>query len=307
MSPKTLITSLVLSILCTATPFASFASEGGSHGGGGDASEMGVDEIRADILNWILAGGASTFSKMPDGLSPTDYAQKMTAILAPHRVIIGFVTTKQERLSSDPEMRVIVNGQYKSCRGFISVKDRRPHVLCNRDRFPSAADDQYRLIHHEFAGLAGVEKNVGASSDYTLSEQLTKSLVPQTIYRLAVKGAQDPYQVVHFQCDVYLGDGTYDGGPGGIRMRFSNLAFDKSLYEIAHHPEIDLGSYRGREVSVELPSDSKGSPSVIINVRQKNENGEMIGRYAAGELKELVEYVENGPEGQDHQFQVDCY
>ena len=43
------------------------------------------------------------------------------------------------------------------------------------------------MIHHEFAGLANAEKNIGASSDYFLSDQITKSLTQTVTLKLAVK------------------------------------------------------------------------------------------------------------------------
>jgi len=44
------------------------------------------------------------------------------------------------------------------------------------------------LIHHEYAGLAGIEKNDGAASDYEISDQLTDFLEKTSVLRLAVKG-----------------------------------------------------------------------------------------------------------------------
>ena len=46
---------------------------------------------------------------------------------------------------------------------------------------------QYKLIHHEFAGLASIENNEGAASDYAISAQITDYLTQQTVLRLAIK------------------------------------------------------------------------------------------------------------------------
>lgn len=162
------------------------AMEGGIHGGGGDASEMGVDQIRADILNWIKKGGALAFKELPNGHTHETYFQRMSLILQPHAVAIGFVTTEQEQRTTDPELRVWVDGRPKQCRSFLSRKDRKPRILCNLERYPKDGAEQYRLIHHEYAGLVGVEKNEGSSSDYALSSQLSDFLVPELVYRLAV-------------------------------------------------------------------------------------------------------------------------
>ncbi len=162
-------------------------ARGGVHGGGGDASEIGINEIRGDILKWIEKGGPSAFKEFPLEINLETYIERMTQVLQPHAVVIGFVNTQQENTTNDPEMRVYVNGQPKQCRGFVSEKDQRPHILCNSDRYPKGGADQYKLIHHEFAGLVGVERNDGASSDYVFSNQLTDFLVPEVVYRLALK------------------------------------------------------------------------------------------------------------------------
>lgn len=161
----------------------SFAAVG-TEGGGGDATEARVNEIRSDILQWIDNGGAKELL-LPNGLSYDDYSSAMTNILIPRKVIIGFVEKDDE---SDEELQVKVNGNPKTCRGFISSKDLRPHILCNISRFEKTSEsNQYVLIHHEYAGLAKIEKNLEAASDYEISAQLTDYLSAQTVLRLAIK------------------------------------------------------------------------------------------------------------------------
>lgn len=168
------------------------AREGGMSGGGGDTSEIRFDEIRSDILKWISQGGASGL-RLPPGTTLQTYQSKMSALLAPHAVIVAFVTTSQERGTSSTELRVSVDGQPKTCRGFISSQDGVLHILCNAERFAATSQsDQYRLVHHEYAGLARIEQNVGASSDYFVSAQLTDYLVPQTVMKLSIKRASQP-------------------------------------------------------------------------------------------------------------------
>lgn len=166
---------------------AGLAHAGGVHGGGGNIDELPVYEVRVDILKWISEGGAKGL-KLPSGVSYEFYQSSMSKILLDHAVIITAVTTAQENASTDLELKVLVNGQPKMCRGFVSVKDGLDHLLCNSDRLKAATPaDRYRLIHHEYAGLAGVEQNVGASSDYQISDQITDYLVPETVWRLSVK------------------------------------------------------------------------------------------------------------------------
>ncbi len=163
--------------------------DGTNTGGGGDGTELRVDEIRTDILRWIGDDGHVGL-RFQKGTKASEYAKKMQEILAQHRVVVSFVTTAQEDSPNnrDAELKVNVAGQAKTCRGFLSKKDKRPHILCNTERFRRlSASEQYRLIHHEYAGLAGLEKNSGASSDYHYSRQITDFLKPETVWRLSVK------------------------------------------------------------------------------------------------------------------------
>lgn len=173
---------LVLSML-NSTAFSNVAFAGGESGGGGDASEARVNEIRSDILSWINKGEASGL-KLPITLSRSQYETEMKKILKPQAVIISFVE-KDDAL--DEEKQVSVARVAKTCRGFLSRVDARPHILCNISRFQNTKEaDQYRLIHHEYAGLAMVEKNDGAASDYEISNQLTSFLKEEKVLRLSL-------------------------------------------------------------------------------------------------------------------------
>lgn len=156
---------------------------GTESGGGGDALEARVNDIRADILDWINRGGADhlTFS---GSQTLSDYKEGMRKILTPKYVVIGFVEKDD---AENDELKVSVNGQPKTCRGFIGRTDGRAHILCNISRFNFTTQaDQYRLVHHEYAGLAGLEQNEAEASDYALSSQITDYLKPQIVLKLAV-------------------------------------------------------------------------------------------------------------------------
>jgi len=221
----------LLSILILMTPFTpiqaqaqarAHASSGTVGGGGGEPLEMTVDLIRADILTWIQNDGAETFQTWPSGMTPEVYKKQMRVFLEPHAVTVGFVNSQQEQETTDPEQKVVVDGQPKACRGFLSKKDQKPHILCSTERFPKSVSAQYRLIHHEYAGLAGVERNQGASSDYTLSNQLTDSLEAETVYRLAVKDINPHGPLVMTSPDagrVEYTDTCSNGGNNDAEMR----------------------------------------------------------------------------------------
>jgi hypothetical protein len=204
----------VISVFCLALllPSLTFAREGANTGGGGDAAtEMRIDEIRGDILKWISEGG-------PNGLqfayeaTPKSYSMTMSKLLAPHAVIIGAVTLAEEAATTDDELKVVVQGQPKACRGFVSRRDGMPHILCNSERFLATSEAaQYRLIHHEFAGLTGLEQNVGASSDYSLSNQITAFLATETVLRLSIKkNAATPSVSCGQHCSIQDFSGAYN-------------------------------------------------------------------------------------------------
>lgn len=181
-----LLTAIVISNLLTITP--AFAVLGNSSGGGGDEVEERVNSIREDILQWIEDGGSNGL-RLPVDITLAEYNENMPNFLENKKVLISAVIDDS---SPDEELRVVVNGVPKTCRGFISKKDSRPHILCNISRFNSTSESgQYRLIHHEYAGLARVEKNEGAASDYVISSQITDYLTEQKVLRLAVNPVQD--------------------------------------------------------------------------------------------------------------------
>lgn len=165
ISPLILVCAMISSV-----PAIAKSKRGTESGGGGDASELRVNEIRADIYNWIKKGKAKKLILTND-LSYDDYESKMMNILEAQVVIVGFVE-KDSR--DDQELQVSVHGVPKTCRGFTSTKDLMPHMLCNISRFNKTSESElYKLIHHEYAGLAGIELNDGAASDYSISSQVT--------------------------------------------------------------------------------------------------------------------------------------
>ncbi|MDO9184198.1 MAG: hypothetical protein Q7U04_17420 [Bacteriovorax sp.] len=180
---KTNLITLICALGMTWTCSAYAASKGTNSGGGGDASETRVNEIRSDILKWIKNGGAKELEL--NSISYDDYVKRMTDILQPKNVVVGFVVKDNE---ANKELQVNVKGAPKTCRGFYSKIDSLPHILCNISRFENTSESkQYELIHHEYAGLVNVEKNKGAASDYEISTQITDYLESKNVLKLAVK------------------------------------------------------------------------------------------------------------------------
>jgi|GEM_PF-5529066 len=158
--------------------------EGGVGGGGGADEEAKFHSIRKEIKSWIEKGGSKGLV-FPEGMAREDYDKFMLQYLAPNYVAVAFVENDH---SEDPELQVSVDGLPKTCRGYFAQKDHSPRVICNLTRFNNTPEaGQYRLIHHEFAGLANLEKNEGAASDYVISDQLTAHLEEAVYSRLVLK------------------------------------------------------------------------------------------------------------------------
>lgn len=152
-------------------------------GGGGDPSEARVNQIRVDLLSWINRGGAKKL-KLFDDISLEQYESEMLNVLSDNVVSIIFV---EKDHVTNRELQVIVEGAPKTCRGFISDYSKQYVILCNINRFNNMTEaEQYRLIHHEFAGLVRIEKNEGSFSDYSVSDQITTFLEPQKVLKLVV-------------------------------------------------------------------------------------------------------------------------
>ena len=184
MKKNILVGVALVSSLLSVTVLADKGGSTGVGGGGDTACEQRISDVRQDILSWIQQGGSQGLDFSKEGLSLTDYNSKMLAVLANHAVVVGCLNETQD--NPNP---VQVNNVPKTCRGYVSVVDNLQHIDCDLQRFTTATSesDQYSLVHHEFAGLAGVEKNIGASSDYDISNQITEYLVSETVLKLAIK------------------------------------------------------------------------------------------------------------------------
>ena len=170
---KILILTFTALLLNSNTLLARMGTESS---GGGDASETRVNEIRSDILKWINEGGAKGL-ELPNDVLYNDYVSNMIDILSPKKVIISFT-----------EEQVVYHNTEKICRSFNDEDHSEMHTLCNISRFKKTSDsDQYKLIHHEYAILAKIEKDEGVASDYNLSSQITDFLDYKKVLRMAVK------------------------------------------------------------------------------------------------------------------------
>lgn len=161
-----------------AMPFFVHAREGGQGSGGGDLCEDRIKVIRDDIKDWIKKGGARGL-KLPVSLSYEDYVTNMLDQIGKAKIkCVG---------SGDQGYPVAIGSTPKVCR-FDSVNSTLSQITCDFDKFNSTNEaGQYILVHHEYAGLARVEKPNADDSEYGISNQISDYLENQIIKKLAVK------------------------------------------------------------------------------------------------------------------------
>jgi hypothetical protein len=161
---------------------SAFAGKTGS--GGGDRCEDRFKAVAGDIAKWIHDGGPAGLAL--GHLSVRDYSDSMAHWIAGAKIqCVG---------PGEHGYPVLVGKTPKECRSFRQ-KDGTGRVICDRKKFYSGLKDpendaiQYRIVHHEFATLAGFEIPNGDDSDYHLSDQITAFLEEQLVKRLAIRPA----------------------------------------------------------------------------------------------------------------------
>jgi hypothetical protein len=194
-------------------------------GNGGDPFELRFKTIALNIDQWIQSGNANQL-QLPSEITLQNYKSKMHQVLGNYSIEF----TKQ---------KVSIAGAEKTCINFVASKINK--IRCNSDRFSallnSRADDLYRLVHHEFAGLAGIEVSKGADSDYRISNQISSYLVDQVVRQLPIV----PLYKGEFACtaQVDLPDGPVsvflkpvsDSETYMLQGSVEDLIFDTYLWE----------------------------------------------------------------------------
>ena len=132
-----------------------------------------IKSIRDDISLWIGRCGAAGL-KLPQGLDLSNYRLRIETQL------------KTARVASTDD-KIFVDDVQKSCKNFFDLLD-QAQIVCNSKKFMETSDsDQYVLVHHEYAGLAGIELNGSDGSDYSISNQISGYLQNQEVKKLAIK------------------------------------------------------------------------------------------------------------------------
>jgi hypothetical protein len=165
MKNKSVLTAILFLL---STPAFAGADKGGN---GGDICENRIKTIAADLSTWIQNGGSSDL-KLPRGVLASDY----------NTIMLEAISKTQVSCVDTP---VLVGSSEKICK---NVSDGLPKMTCNRGAFlRSKESDQYVLIHHEYAGISGLEVNQGDVSNYEVSNQIVGFLQDELIKKLVVK------------------------------------------------------------------------------------------------------------------------
>jgi len=165
------MTRLILLGALLTISLTTFAASGGKIGNGGDICEDKIKIIRDDIRSWILQGGSKGL-ELPEDISLKDYNKLM---LASFNAIINCSDEK-----------IFIGSAEKTCKNFEDENGYNS-IQCNFERFnKTTMDDQYKLVHHEYAGISGFEVNNDEESDYRISNQIMAFLDYHVVKKLSI-------------------------------------------------------------------------------------------------------------------------
>ncbi len=154
---------------------------GPSGSGGGDLCEDRIQMIRDDIREWIGQGGHKGLV-LPTGVTSDQYSTSILDKINRAKIkCVGF---------GDVGFPVNINGRPKTCRFDFDFLGNN-QIVCDWKKFMAVdASEQYILIHHEYAALAGIEPPNNEDSNYDTSNQVSGYLTDQVVKKLAIHPVQ---------------------------------------------------------------------------------------------------------------------
>jgi hypothetical protein len=168
----------LISVLILLSAVPAFA---GRESGGGDvACEDRIKVIRDDITQWIKDGGPNGL-RLATGWTAETYSSQMLGKIQSAKVkCVG---------AGDRGYPVKIGNTPKVCR--FDRSDSVDRITCDFMKFGATVEsDQYVQMHHEYAGLAGIELPNAEDSNYQISNQISGFLEEQIIKKLAVHKPQ---------------------------------------------------------------------------------------------------------------------
>lgn len=195
--------------------FSALAFAGNGTSGGGDVCEQKIQFVRDSLKSWINKGGPRTLN-FTSPVTIESYSSQMKTELEQAKIRCV--------KAGDNGYPVQVNNTPKVCRFDKSATD--SVITCDFASFagnnPISLNDQFTLIHHEYAGLAGLENPSEESSSYWLSSQITSPDRPlsATILFSGFKPAP-AYTYEHEEVTIPFGPLKYEDGERFIHHNFS--------------------------------------------------------------------------------------
>lgn len=211
---------------------------------GGDACERRFLEVRDDLKSWIERGGHDSLA-LPSGLTKGQYRAKMLKMIGAAKI----------SCSDEP---LLLGRSEKTCLNSLDgTKNAR--IVCRSDRFLKLGqDEQYRLAHHEYAGLAGFEANESDESRYDLSDQIGGYLDSLTVKRLTVKNNEGSDELLKRNFDDFFGEYTVSGCSSSRNIPVDPMG----------NPDL----CQAKRIGIKMGYSSSNKPSVMMFFLEKDPN-----------------------------------
>lgn len=249
-------------------------------GNGGDECEGRYLTVRDDISLWISGAGPNSLKL------PVIYSVESYRALMAEKIDKAIISCTDDILSVGVAEKTCVN----SYDGVNNI------ITCNRNRFLSTSQDgQYRLVHHEYAGLAGIESNDGEEeSNYYISNQISQFLFEETILRLGII-PNVLYNNGPRLWSLATGKFQYLNYSSLDKFGYSSVQQDVLHFDAIHKEAVfifqrDSGS--GLAVAREIPESGLGlirlSPAIRLYNRQMTEDQRFL-VFGKGNTKQVIE------------------
>lgn len=206
-------------VLLVGLALLTFTAYSSDKGNGGDICENKMIAIANDLESWLL-NNLFRGIKLPPGVEETQYQEAMLSAI------------EKSTLSCTTD-KVYVGKVEKTCKNFID-DSMNVQVVCNFNRFMSTEEkEKYKLMHHEFAGVSGLESNNGDErSVYTISDQLSDYLGKEEVLKLGIKKRRHSQEYL-LKCAEKVRDTHFPFEPGMSLGESMNLCKSATSEEIA--------------------------------------------------------------------------
>lgn len=179
--------------------------------------------VRNKIFTWIEQGGY-LYLHLPADVRTNDYKKNM----------FDYISSAKVTCTDDI---ITVGEATKTCRNQINP-DGTSFIICNAKKFlETDPSEQYVLVHHEYASLAGFETSTGEESHYLLSDQIagfTKNEVVTKLSTTPVNKGSSPAPA-----PKYIADNEKDLCKGHL-CRIVSIQLDNQckLKTVILHPKV---------------------------------------------------------------------